>query len=174
MSTPTCTSHNVNNDTHANNIINNFITPSTAASVGETTQAKNKGSVSVLEGAAVLEVAHLQHDKTCVSKEVSIQNPETAATKGAKEGMKAEMFYILNNHAFNVLVTMSIELVNSDGVPLFDHEIPSWNNSLKCKEWKPKMTHLTNEIIRCWTAYSWALHGIESFPRPKGGKLRKQ
>ena len=91
-----------------------------------------------------------------------------AATKEAKEGMKADNFYILNNHAFNVLVTMSIGLTDSGKATLFDNEIPPWNNSLKCKEWKPKMTHLADEIIRSWTANSWALHDIASCPRPKG------
>ena len=35
------------------------------------------------------------------------------------------------------------------------------------------MTHFTDEIIRRWTAYSQALHGIASCPRPKGQKAEK-
>ena len=35
------------------------------------------------------------------------------------------------------------------------------------------MTHHMDEISRCWTAYSWALHGIASCPRPKGWKAEK-
>jgi hypothetical protein len=46
----------------------------------------------VLEGEAVLGVTRLQEDKTSASKEVSKQNLEMAATKGAKEVTNAEMF----------------------------------------------------------------------------------
>ena len=74
---------------------------------GKATQAKNNGTTSVLEGAAVLEVA--QEDKTSVDRAMFRKTLETAATKGAKESMKAEMYYILNNHAFNVLVTMALD-----------------------------------------------------------------
>ncbi len=35
------------------------------------------------------------------------------------------------------------------------------------------MTHLTDETIRRWTAYSWALHGMANCPRPKGWKAEK-
>ena len=83
---------------------------------GEATQAKNNGTASVLEGAAVLEMA--QQDETSVDRAMSRKTLETAATKGAKEGMKAEIYYILNNYAFNVLVTMSIGLTGSDGPPI--------------------------------------------------------
>jgi hypothetical protein len=54
--------------------------------------------------------------------------------KGAKEGMKAGMFCILNNHAFNVLVTMTIGSMDSERAPLFNNEIPPLNISVKCKE----------------------------------------
>ena len=66
----------------------------------EATQAKNNGTASVLEGASVLEV--VQEDETSDDRAMSRKTLETAATKGAKEGMKAEMYYILNNHVFNV------------------------------------------------------------------------
>ena len=68
-----------------------------------------------MEGAAVLEV--VQQDETSVDRATSRKTLETAATKGTKEGMKAEIFYILNNHALNVLMTMSIGLTGSDGPP---------------------------------------------------------
>jgi hypothetical protein len=58
------------------------------------------------------------------------KNLETVASKGAKRGTKAEMFYILNNHAYNILVAMRIGLMDNDGALLFDNEIPPWNNSL--------------------------------------------
>ena len=86
----------------------------------------------MLEGAAVLEVA--QEDETSVDRATSKKTLETAATKGAKEGMKAKLYYILNNDSFNELVSMSIGLTGSDGAPIFVNEIPPWNNSLKCKE----------------------------------------
>ena len=154
MPTASCTQHDFDHDKQATSNIDTSLISSMEAQ-GKATQAKNNGTTSVLEGAAVLEVA--QEDKTNVDRAMSRKTLETAATKGAKESMKAEMYYILNNHAFNVfLVTMSIGLTDNDGPPLFDNEIPPWNNSLKCKEWKPKMTHLMDEIIRRWTAYSSA------------------
>ena len=170
MPTPSTTQHDVDRDNQATSDTGTSL-PSNTEAPDEAMQAKNYDTASVLEGAAGLEVA--QEDETYVDRATSRKAMETAATKGAQEGMKAEMYYILNNHAFNVLVSMSIGLTDSDGSPIFDNEVPPWNNSMKCKEWKPKMTHLADEIIRRWTAYSWALHGIANCPRPKGWKAEK-
>ena len=120
MPTASCTQHDVDHDKQAASDTDTSITSSTE-SQDEATQAKNNGRASVLEGAAVLEVA--QEDKTSVDRATSRKTLEMAATMGAKEGMKAGMYYILNNHAFNVLVSMSIGLTGSDGSPIFYNEI---------------------------------------------------
>ena len=118
MPTTSNTQHDVDHDKQATSDTDTSLTSSTEA-LDEATQAKNNGTASVLEGAAVLEV--MQKDEASVDRATSRKIMETAATKGAKEGMKAEMYYILNNHAFNVLLSMSIGLTGSDGSPIFDN-----------------------------------------------------